>query len=68
MMMTSSMFLVLIFSFFRYENAAKFPGSSTCCIVAIDGNNLNSANLGDSGFMVIRGNAILHHTNNSDDV
>ncbi|KAL6530518.1 hypothetical protein OROMI_028407 [Orobanche minor] len=31
------------------------PGSSTACIVSLAGNHLRAANLGDSGFMVIRG-------------
>jgi protein phosphatase PTC7 len=29
-------------------------GSSTACFIAIDGNSLHAANLGDSGFLVIR--------------
>jgi protein phosphatase PTC7 len=34
----------------------KLKGSSTCCIVNIEKNNfkVNTANLGDSGYMVIR--------------
>lgn len=36
----------------KYAN--KTVGSSTACLVALDGENLVSANLGDSGYMVIR--------------
>ena len=39
----------------RYSHAAGIKGSSTCCIVLIDTltGRLTSANLGDSGFMVL---------------
>lgn len=40
------------------RHAAKYAnrtiGSSTACIVGIEGSNLISANLGDSGYMVVR--------------
>lgn len=36
----------------RFAN--RVTGSSTACIVGVDGNNLISANLGDSGFMIVR--------------
>lgn len=36
----------------RYSH--KVTGSSTACIVALHGNVLDSANVGDSGFMVVR--------------
>jgi len=42
-----------------YEHAADIQGSSTCCIVVLDGYCLKTANLGDSGFMVIRGTDIV---------
>ena len=39
----------------RNSHAAGIKGSSTCCIVLIDTltGRLTSANLGDSGFMVL---------------
>lgn len=47
-----------------YVNAAQHLGSSTCCIVVLNPQkqppHLNSANLGDSGFMVIRDNTIVY--------
>ncbi|KAL6498493.1 hypothetical protein OROHE_026590 [Orobanche hederae] len=36
-------------------SALDAPVSSTACIVSLAGNHLRAANLGDSGFMVIRG-------------
>lgn len=45
-----------------YENSHPITGSSTACILALNDNELQSANLGDSGFMVIRGNRIIHKT------
>ncbi|KAL6555362.1 hypothetical protein OROGR_006620 [Orobanche gracilis] len=46
------------------------PGSSTACIISLAGNHLRAANLGDSGFMVIRGgksfyrSPVQHHSFN----
>lgn len=37
-----------------YHRTQHVPGSSTACIMVVDGNQLNSVNIGDSGFMVIR--------------
>ena len=34
-------------------------GSSTACILALEGDTLHAANLGDSGFMVVRRNKML---------
>ena len=34
-------------------------GSCTACVVVLEGNMLHAANLGDSGFMVIRGDSIV---------
>lgn len=42
-----------------YNHAAEVQGSSTCCILVLDGNLLKAANLGDSGFLVIRNNQII---------
>ncbi len=33
-------------------------GSSTACILALEGATLHAANLGDSGFMVVRRNKV----------
>ncbi|XP_047962041.1 probable protein phosphatase 2C 55 [Salvia hispanica] len=37
----------------------KAAGSSTACILSLAGNRLRAANVGDSGFMVIRGGKII---------
>jgi len=42
-----------------YEHSTDIQGSSTCCIVTLDGFCLRTANLGDSGFMIIRGTDII---------
>jgi len=42
-----------------YDHSTDVQGSSTCCIVVLDGYQLKTANLGDSGFMVVRGSNIL---------
>jgi len=42
-----------------YEHSTEVQGSATCCIVLLDGFCLRTANLGDSGFMVIRGSDIV---------
>ena len=34
------------------------PGSSTACIVVVNGSTLHACNLGDSGFMVLRDGAV----------
>ena len=41
-----------------------FVGSSTACIVALDKNkqSLHTANLGDSGFLVVRKGDIVHRS------
>ena len=33
-------------------------GSSTACVLALEGDTLHAANLGDSGFMVVRRNKV----------
>lgn len=45
-----------------YQYSAYVQGSSTCCILVLDGTQLRAANLGDSGFMVIRGLEIIYRT------
>ncbi|BDA45683.1 probable protein phosphatase 2C BIPP2C1 [Coccomyxa sp. Obi] len=35
-------------------------GSCTACVVVLEGNMLHAANLGDSGFMVIRGDEVVY--------
>eukprot|EP01113_Clastostelium_recurvatum_P003657 TRINITY_DN1159_c0_g1_i1.p1 TRINITY_DN1159_c0_g1~~TRINITY_DN1159_c0_g1_i1.p1 ORF type:complete len:424 (-),score=96.15 TRINITY_DN1159_c0_g1_i1:138-1409(-) len=45
-----------------YRYASQVKGSSTCCIVTLDGCYLSTANLGDSGFMVVRGSEIVFRT------
>lgn len=42
-----------------YEHSMDIQGSSTCCVVVLDGYCLKTANLGDSGFMVVRGTDIV---------
>jgi len=41
-----------------YTISTDIVGSSTCCICVLDGGYLRCANLGDSGFMVIRRNQV----------
>lgn len=40
------------------------PGSSTACIVVLDRqrHRLHTANLGDSGFLVVRGGEVVHRS------
>lgn len=45
-----------------YQYSAYVQGSSTCCILVLDGTHLRAANLGDSGFMIIRGLEIVYRT------
>jgi len=40
--------------------AATITGSSTACCVTISGSTLRAANLGDSGFLVVRDGSLLH--------
>lgn len=42
-----------------YEHSMDIQGSATCCVVVLDGYCLKTANLGDSGFMVVRGTDIV---------
>ncbi len=34
-------------------------GSCTACVLVLEGNTLHAANLGDSGFLVLRGKRVL---------
>jgi protein phosphatase PTC7 len=45
-----------------YQYSSYVQGSSTCCILVLDGNHINAANLGDSGFMIVRGLEIVYRT------
>lgn len=45
-----------------YQYSSYVQGSSTCCILTLDGIHVSAANLGDSGFMVIRGLEIVYRT------
>ncbi|KAF2072322.1 hypothetical protein CYY_006356 [Polysphondylium violaceum] len=45
-----------------YIFSQDVKGSSTCCIVVLGGRNLLSANLGDSGFLVIRNSEVIFRT------
>lgn len=38
----------------------KLPGSSTACLLSLNGNILRAANVGDSGFMVIRNGDVFY--------
>jgi len=42
-----------------YNFAQDVVGSSTACVVSIEGSILKAANLGDSGFMIIRDNKVF---------
>eukprot|EP00884_Botryococcus_braunii_P001554 jgi/Botrbrau1/1139/Bobra.0162s0030.1 len=35
------------------------PGSATACVIVLDRENLQAANLGDSGFLVVRGSQVV---------
>lgn len=45
-----------------YQYSSYVQGSSTACILVLDGTHINAANLGDSGFMIIRGLEIVYRT------
>ena len=45
-----------------YQYSTYVQGSSTCCIIVLDGTHVSAANLGDSGFMIIRGLDIVYRT------
>jgi protein phosphatase PTC7 len=45
-----------------YQYSTYVQGSSTACILVLDGTHINAANLGDSGFMIVRGLEIVYRT------
>ncbi|EGC37523.1 hypothetical protein DICPUDRAFT_86952 [Dictyostelium purpureum] len=45
-----------------YQYSQDVKGSSTCCIVVLGGKTLLSANLGDSGFLVVRNGEVIFRT------
>jgi len=45
-----------------YQYSSYVQGSSTCCIITLEGTSVHAANLGDSGFMIIRGLEIIYRT------
>jgi len=44
---------------YGYDSSESIVGSSTACIINISGNQFISANLGDSGFRIIRRNQVI---------
>ncbi|XP_068616769.1 protein phosphatase PTC7 homolog isoform X1 [Brachionichthys hirsutus] len=46
------------------QNKVPLQGSSTACIVVLDrrGHRLHAANLGDSGFLLVRGGEVVHRS------
>jgi len=44
---------------YGYEQSKHVIGSSTACIIRIDDNSFYSANLGDSGFRIIRNHQVI---------
>ncbi|NWZ73861.1 PPTC7 phosphatase, partial [Acrocephalus arundinaceus] len=46
------------------QNKVPLLGSSTACIVVLDrsSHRLHTANLGDSGFLVVRGGEVVHRS------
>lgn len=51
-------------SFYITETSDCFAGSSTACIVVLDrrSHQLHTCNLGDSGFLVVRGGEVVHRS------
>jgi protein phosphatase PTC7 len=45
-----------------YQYSAYVQGSSTACILVLDGTHISAANLGDSGFMIVRGLDIVYRS------
>jgi len=44
---------------FGYKKSMEVTGSSTACVVVVNGTSFTALNLGDSGFRVIRNNLII---------
>jgi len=47
---------------YAYERAKTIQGSSTACILTLSGTTLRTANIGDSGFMIIRDGNIVYRS------
>lgn len=47
-----------------YINLFFFTGSSTACVMILDRSEsiMRAANIGDSGFMVVRGGRVVHRS------
>jgi protein phosphatase PTC7 len=45
-----------------YEQTKSLIGSSTACIVCLNGSQLHAANIGDSGFFVVRDGKVVFET------
>lgn len=45
-----------------HERCTDIQGSTTACIISICDNKLHAANLGDSGFLVIRNGCVIYKT------
>eukprot|EP01112_Ceratiomyxa_fruticulosa_P003135 TRINITY_DN1351_c0_g2_i6.p1 TRINITY_DN1351_c0_g2~~TRINITY_DN1351_c0_g2_i6.p1 ORF type:complete len:404 (+),score=114.78 TRINITY_DN1351_c0_g2_i6:147-1214(+) len=52
--------MAVMYLAYKTTERMKVKGSSTCCILSLKGNMLYSANLGDSGFAVLRDGKIVH--------
>ena len=44
------------------QRPARVQGSATVCILVLEGARLHAANLGDSGFWVLRGRKVVHRS------
>ena len=42
------------------QAGTKLPGAATMCVVTLDGASLKAANVGDSGFRVVRGGSVCY--------
>jgi len=45
-----------------HERCTDIQGSTTACIISICDNKLHAANLGDSGFLIIRNGSVMYKT------
>lgn len=43
----------------KQNRLVALQGTSTVCILALEGNKLHAANLGDSGFLVVRKRTVV---------
>lgn len=60
----SDQILLLFTRFSTHHCFSVFIGSSTACIVVLDrrSHQLHTCNLGDSGFLVVRGGEVVHRS------